>query len=468
MMRGLTLIITLVILAISDTGFSQILVYHKVPHASTYHWSKKNRIQILDRSHSYDEGFFDRGFRSVHTPLTKLEYELDMQTYDYKLTDEFIWDKFGRGTKTNFGSLIKSRLSIYTEIYQPIELDKNSSFDLNMVIQEDGQAKRSYFEFGYARSFNSNHKILLYHNFSEFKKELDITLKYAYTLASYDQIELELTAQNYLNNFVNGVGDNTTRRVGDIVDKNYLTFPILITARFKTDDKRFWYLDLSGGSQPTIKAESKSLNDPDYFLQFSENLYYINSSISFRVWKTSLGGFYYRDCTSQYRYSDTSSPLNGFYKTKQVYSKYGLFAYGFFGRFSPHIMLLHEKYFDTQIGTDFSISSINDELDFASKGTILDFGSSINFNDTKLRIMFKYLSYVRSTQSIDRVKLSSSTQSEIPAYRLDNRFTLSIQATPHDRIFFEIGAGYDIDGDRDRFGEPRFFDKGFGKFIFQF
>lgn len=215
-MRELVLII-LGIIFISESGYAQILDYDNIPHASTYQWSKKSRIQVLDRSHSYDEGFFDRGFRGVHTPLTKLEYELDMQTYDYKLTDELIWDKFGKGSKTNFGSIIKSRLAIYTEIYQPIELDENSSLVLDMVIQEDGQAKRGYFEFGYTRTININHEIGLYHNFSEFKKDLDITLRYAFTTVSGEDIELGLTAQNYINNFVNGVGDNTTRRVRDIV-----------------------------------------------------------------------------------------------------------------------------------------------------------------------------------------------------------------------------------------------------------
>lgn len=245
-----------------------------------------------------------------------------------------------------------------------------------------------------------------------------------------------------------------------------MTVPLLITGRFKSDDKRFWYLDISGGLQPIIKAEEESINDPDYFLKFNENLYYFNSSLSFRVWKYSMGGFYYTDYTSQYRFSDSGSPLNGFYKTTQDYTKYGLFAYGFFERFSPHIMLFHENYSDTQIGTDFSISSIDDELDFDSKGTILDVGSNVHFNNTKLNVMVKYLSFVRSTNSADRRLLRNATESEIPIYRLDNRFTLSIQAVPHDRIFFEIGAGFDIDGDR--FGSRRYFDKGFGKFIFEF
>lgn len=139
-MRGLTLIFILGVLIVPEDVFSQVLVRNNIPHATTYGWSFKNKIQILDRSHSYDYGIYDRGFGAVQTLLTSHEYEMDMLTYNYRFTDAFIWDKYGSGSKTHFGSITKSRLALFTEISQEVTLSSKSDLNIDMVIQGDARA----------------------------------------------------------------------------------------------------------------------------------------------------------------------------------------------------------------------------------------------------------------------------------------------------------------------------------------
>lgn len=179
-MRDLTLIM-LGVFVISETAQAQTLNYDKIPHSSTYSWSYKNKIQILDRTHSYDYGIYDRGFGAVQTLLTSHEYEMDMLTYNYRFTDSYIWDKHGSGSKTHFGSITKSRLALFTEIAQEIPLNGKSDLNIDVVIQEDARAKRAYFEFGYQFLVHPNHSFEISHNFSEFKKDLDATLSYRYS-----------------------------------------------------------------------------------------------------------------------------------------------------------------------------------------------------------------------------------------------------------------------------------------------
>lgn len=463
-MRELVLLV-FGILIISLNGHAQILNFKKIPHATTYGWSFKNKIQILDRSHSYDYGIYDRGFGAVQTLLTSHEYEMDILTYNYRFTDAFIWDKFGSGSKTHFGSITKSRLALFTEITQEVSLSSKSNLNVDIIIQEDARAKRAYFEFGYQFKVHPNHSFEISHNFSEYKKDMDATLSYILKQKNLGTLKLSFTAQNYINNFVNDVGSSGFRR-RDIFEKTYSSFPMLLTARYQSDDTRFWYLDVSGALQPKIKGTELSTNDATYELYEEENLSFLNASLSFRFWRLVTGGYIYADNNDLFRSASTTNPLNGFYSSSQNLKRVGFFAYGYFNRFSPHLVLSIEEYKDNQSGTDFSISVIPEPLDYVEDRVLLDVGSSFSFFDSKLNIMVKYLSGLRESEAAEARKIREYINRDIPTRRRDNRINLSFQIQAHEKIFFELGAGYDLDGDK--FGTTRYFDKGFGKLIIEF
>lgn len=446
-------------------GYSQILNYKGIPHATTFAWSERNRIQILDRSHAFGDGFSDRGFAAAITPFTTHEYEMDLMTYEYKFTDSFIWQEQGSGARSHFGSITKSRLSVFTDIYQEIELSNKSQFQIDAIIQEDARAKRAYFEFGYHLNLGENNRVALSHNFSEYKKDLDVTLSYGFEKPQFGRLGVGITAQNYMNNFVNGVGNTSSNRRRDIFEINYENTPLFITTRYQSPVENFWYLDISSGIQPNVISTERSSNDASYFMDQEESLYYFNSSLSLKVWKLVLGGYFYADYNTLYRES-AANPFDGNYTSTQQLIKAGFFGYGYFKWFSPHIVLSLQEYSDRQTGTDFSFSIIPEELDYTNSRVLLDVGSTLNLLDSKLNLMFKYLSYVRRTPNDQRLIIRQYLNSEEFTYRFDNRFTFSIQSQPHEKIFFELGAGLDIDGDK--FGKRRIFDKGFGKFLFEF
>lgn len=80
--------------------------------------------------------------------------------------------------------------------------------------------------------------------------------------------------------------------------------------------------------------------------------------------------------------------------------------------------------------------------------------------------MVKYLSGLRESEAAEARKIRQYINRDIPVRRRDNRINLSIQVQAHEKIYFELGAGYDLDGDK--FGTTRYFDKGFGKLLFEF
>lgn len=80
--------------------------------------------------------------------------------------------------------------------------------------------------------------------------------------------------------------------------------------------------------------------------------------------------------------------------------------------------------------------------------------------------MVKYLSGLRESESAEARKIRDYINRDIPPRRRDNRINLSMQVQAHETIFIELGAGYDLDGDK--FGTTRYFDKGFGKFLIMF
>lgn len=178
-----------------------------------------------------------------------------------------------------------------------------------------------------------------------------------------------------------------------------------------------------------------------------------------------MGGYYYNDYSNLNRLS-FGNPFDGSYSTTQKTYRVGGFKYGYFGRIRTHLNVYQEIYYDTQNGNDFSFSIIPAPLNLRKERVLLDTGAKVNFLENKLGVGLNYLSYVRYADRTPQRLVRDNLNFETAIYRLDNRVSMSIDAQPHPSIYFQLGFGIDLDGDA--FGARRYFDKGFGKFIFLF
>ncbi|CAN0302548.1 unnamed protein product, partial [Chrysoparadoxa australica] len=158
------------------------------------------------------------------------------------------------------------------------------------------------------------------------------------------------------------------------------------------------------------------------------------------------------------------------YFNEQEFQKVGFFGYADFKYFSPHIIFSIEKYSDIQQGTDFSISTVDQAFDYKDDRVLLNVGNSFHFIDSKLNVLVRYLSFLRDNDpEVTRI-LTSALGTESFIYPAQKRATITIQATPHEDLYFELGAGFDLDKDNANGSTipDRIFDKGFGKFILRF
>ena len=393
-----------------------------------------------------------------------------MFTYQAEFTDAYNWNKCGTGLRTNFGSYIKSKLATYSEVQHAVKLSSISSFNINLVLQQDGRADRAFLEFIYTISFSENHSLYLTQTLSDEKKDLDFTAGYNFTNDKLGALDLGITAQNFINNLVNDVGNSTVKRIRDIFEVNNRNIPLFLYSRYTSNPDNFWYLDVSSGYQPTKKVDRLSNNDPDYLVSDDEDIFFINSSLSFSLLNFTFGPYFYYDRSYLDRSSDTGNPFNGFYTTEQKLQRIGLFGYAYFKRFTPQIKLSFEDFSDIQSGSDFTTSTVDQAFSYKEDRALLNIGNAFHLFDSKLSILVRYLSFLRTNDPSTTRILTKALQTESFIYPAQRRATITFQATLHKDVYFELGVGFDID--KDNKGNPnipdRIFDKGYGKLLLSF
>jgi len=455
---------------------AQFLWSEEPDHATTYDWSMVNRLQLMDRSHAFGDIFYDRGFGRVYTPDVKREYELDLLTQEFSFEDSFKWYADRNGLRSRFGSYTKSTWAVLTELHPEIELTSKSSIVLHTYLHQDPRANRALFEFEFRKQINDRSTFSIRQTLAEFKKDLDLSLNYSIATESAGRFSFDLVLQNYLNNLVNVAGndENLPSALQSRIETTYRTFPLLLFFRYTTPENEWFYADLSGGWQPQLRSDLTEITEEDFNISQTEDLYYLNGSVDLRFNKTVLGVYGYTEFTRLERDDGgTSIPFPGRYTTRQQLFKFGFFGYGTYGRFRPEFRISRERYTDRQSGTNFDLSTIPEAFDYDEWRWLLNAG--ISYKAGSLPLVFSG-NYQYLTRDLDREASTLITRQWTNQYIWtvgeDQRVTFKITYRPHPKVYIQVGAAYDIDGDIT--DNPSFqpvrksFDKGFGKFLVRF
>lgn len=439
-------------------------------HGTTYDWSFENRLQILDRSHAYGNYFYDRGYGRVITPLLNGEYELDMMTQEFLPGDQFAWHQNPNGVRTRAGSYRKTRLAVYSEVHTNSKFSDVSHVNTHVYLQQNARATRALLEIEYLHKLGDGHSIAALHTLTEYKQDLDVTLSYRYSNKSLGDFRFDFTYLDYLNNLVHTVGNDTNPL--KIEEENYRfrykSSPIFFYTRINAPSNNTVFWDISAGWQPKVRKVYNYRVDRDFRLEENSYIYFINGSLSFNFQNSTIGIYGYFD-KNPTRRSSRDNPFDGHYKSIQHLKRFGIFYFGHYDWFQPYLRVSREYYYDQQEGTNFELSLINEPLDLRMKRWLGDIGIGIRPFKSNFRFLPRYHFLDHSFDDPEyQIMQSGWTEQNFTGVKFNHRITLSLLFNPHEKVYFEIGAAYDIDGDDyDNNPTVRRFDKGFTKILFK-
>tara|TARA_R110000868_G_scaffold235273_6_gene489079 strand:- start:20950 stop:22374 length:1425 start_codon:yes stop_codon:yes gene_type:complete len=444
-------------------------LYSNPEFASTYDWTVNHRLQILDKSHADGDFSYDRGFSRVLAPKVKREYELDMMEQEFSFGDQFEWYDGGRnGFRSRFASYSKTTWAVYSELHATSSLTGKSRINLHTYLQQHARANRALFELQYQLDIKKNQKISIQNTLSEFKKDIDFTVSYEFNKTKVGNFQLDITYQDYLNNIVNGAGNdsNPLNPQSRQIQKEYNTTNFLFSGRWYSNKTKWYHWDISYIYQPKVKSNIIDKTVLDFGYKETENLYLMNGAISARV-KTFIVGVYgYKDFNALRRYNNDESVTTG-YKAKQSSLKGGGFLYGRIWRLEPKLRISRERYTDVQAGNNFENSIINKEFNYGEYRWLTDIGLGLIFSK-KVKLTVRYM---KQKRDIDSHKTSDYltrnwTREWFFVRTKDHRMAFHLTINTHKKLKFELFGAYDIDGDSSR-TNPRVqrFDKGGGKLI---
>ncbi len=440
-------------------------------HASTYDWSVQARLQLLDETHAYSEQFYDRGFARVYTPLVKREYELDNWMHGHQFNAAYAWYQQPQGYRMRFGSYSKGSLAMFSQLHTRAELGAQSDFLINFYPQQHARGTRALIEIGYEHTLEQ-HRFSINHTLSEYKQDLDLTLAYKVSQQRWGEVALDVTIMNYLNNFVNQVGNDDDPRVPGSwrLQTTTESFPLFFSGRYRTTGLQFYHLDISFGVQPERRDRITARDEAAFQYNQKRIAGFVNASFDIRSRLGTFGVFYYED-HDQLTRSARGNPFEGSYWAAQKTRKAGGFWYGRLGRLRPFARFSREWYTDRQDGDDFSISVLPHALDHSESRWIFDAGVNVQPFKFPFYTAIRYMSLNR-----DQINVASSrqitkgwTQQYIYVAPFNNRLVFSMSFDASNRFHFEIGGAYDIDGDTHEFNTVvKRFDKGFVKMLARF
>lgn len=350
----------------SPTGAQGSLDSSRVSSQDTIHstligWKENRRLLILDRRHNIGGRLHDRGiFRHV-TPKISREYAHEM------LLQRFPSEAFNRRRRADnsllvrVGSVRRDLLAFVSKIRSRIPLKADHMFTFDAVLQQDGQATRSFLELGYTWHFAAHHSLGVRHTFSEYKRDLDLTALYEYSRSDLGDVEVVLTLQNLYSDLLDqqlGIfpGDRE-------VIRDYVRRPYLLSFSYASPDQYSLRGELFGAVQPTSQATYASQLSPEYRYRDDRRLHIFGALLEYRYASFSGGLFYKRDGSWLRRHGEGEEVASD-YTSRQLFQRLGPFLKGRLGSFRGKVRGFVGFYQDDQTGENYSTSLVPQEIDY--------------------------------------------------------------------------------------------------------
>jgi hypothetical protein len=450
-------------------------------------WIQRQRLHVLDRSHSYggwilnrDEyGFssplrseepidpqslelYDRGVFRHLTPDMDREYGLDMLAYRFTGRASSQWSHAPNGVRTYAGSIERTTGAVVTELKQSVSLGDDHQLDVHADLQQDASGRRALLTLGYRWQVSENHMVGARHTFAEYKPDLDATLFYQFERERLGTARIDVTFQNLYNDFLYntlGVPAQDERLL-----RTYGTRPFLLSATLTSPARYRLRGEVHGSVQPQSEMTFTAQNTPDFRFQEDESLYFLSGMAEYQFPYVTVGAFYRRDMNRRHRYG-SSGEVQADYTATQSTETVGAFFLADWWKLKGEVWGMYTQYRDHQTGQHFGLSTIDGPIDYRDPHRRLKIRVLHEPNSTGPIFGLEYLFFQRPNLKSGRRMTRQWTGQWFVFGRNNYRLApLLGYAFEHGSVTF--GVGYDLDNDNLPSGipdSPGRFDNGFGR-----
>jgi len=431
-------------------------------HATLEGWASRKRRQMLDQHHAYGDAFYDRGvFRHI-TPQTDREYAIDMATYRFSPVQDHAWSRVDTGMRLRMGSIVRAKWAMLSEIKHDAPLADDHSLRIDAVLQQDGRAQRAFLEFGYRWDVASRHHVGVRHTVTQYKPDFDASIFYRYTHEALGTARLEMTVLDPYNDFVFDVLG--VHEKDDPLEQSYSAQPYLAQLSVESPDRHDLRGELRAGWQPRGTLVVQSQSDASRRYRDRTRVHYLGALVEYDFDVVTAGLLYQRDQSLLDR-KGLRDGVTSDYWTEQRMHRAGGFLVGAWGNLRGEAWAFVGDYRDEQRGTDFSLSTLDDRLDWTVPRRRYRVRLSYVPEPTGVYGAVQYLALRRDLNDAAADRMARQWTGNW--YRLgpSNYRTTFMIGFRFGKGAVVLGINYDLDGDltfKNR--SPKRFDNGFFRF----
>lgn len=342
--------------------------------------------------------------------------------------------------------------------------------NVDIVLQEDGQAARSFLELGYWWHLTSRQTVGVQHTFSEYKTDLDVTALYRYSTPVLGHAEVALTIQNLYSDLIDqrlGITPNDR----DII-RDYARPQGLLSVSYVSPDRYPLRGELIVAVQPLSRATYASQTTPAYRYRDDERLHHVGALLEHRFSSFSAGLFYKGD-VSWLRRVGAGSEVSSDYTARQHFRRVGGFLKGHRGSLRGVLRGFAGSYRDRQTGSDYAESLLPRHIDYEERQRGLQ-ARMLYELDSGPMLGVEYAAYGREYDEEDDPGQVGTAIVFAPWTKQywglgpSNHQLVGLVGYRFSRGRIVAGVGYDLDGDDDyptKDLATRRFDGGFGRFV---
>ena len=301
--------------------------------ATLLRWDEQLRLIVLDRGGSYYGRTSDRGVLQRFNDRADNEYELDLISYGFSLTEDYSWYRRGQGVRYWGGSVNKLRIVQEAEFAAAVDLGASWVADVRFNHQATFQANRGTLRFG-ARKGLSKGRVVVFGTgvISARKPETDVELGVMLEPVAETRVTVAVAALDLFNNLIYetlgvGVGVSDTSLI-------YSAQPIALRFGLDTRVGPFRFEAYALGVTHTTLTVRRQTEPDDGFAQ-DERFAYAGTMAAWEPsTKSSVGVFatWVRARTNRAAL-DLGTPEHDFDLTEKT-TQLGVYGIHLFGRFA--------------------------------------------------------------------------------------------------------------------------------------
>jgi len=177
-------------------------------HTSLFGWNERTKQIVLNQYQNYGGPFYDRGLFRLYTPIMSKEHDLDLVTYDFSMIDDHGWHYNKQNSVRMYvgsfdlgeflhGATIRNYIPVASGLTLPLVIDRrfNMRTDRTIIWLGLDYIYRDLHSFGFLQSV------------AEQKADLNGMIYYRFGTPATGWIQAEFTFMDWANNAIYGLGE---------------------------------------------------------------------------------------------------------------------------------------------------------------------------------------------------------------------------------------------------------------------